>query len=232
MWTCKICCGTTLLLDATMRVSMGGWGYTFFPHRLDQGSGDPISVCLGLLFSDILVSLHPRPGNTREGYLWLTGGEGGDAPRGRGWIDYDHLFRQQAALNPGIQWNVIHPELQATTVLSQSIPGAGMFCSVCQECDHGTHQCALAQLQQPPTRNVPTSSYPTGRSLGRICSSWNDGACLYPGTCNFRHVCSVCFQHSHRARDCRSSSRPRLGTPSQRRLAPQSSQSDQARSST
>ena len=130
---------------------------------------------------------------------------------GRGWIDYDRLFLQQAELNSSLRWNVIHPELQATTVLSQRIPGAGLFCSVCQECDHEAHQCALAQLQLPSTRHTPTSTHPAGCSLGRICSSWNDGACLYPGSCNYRHICLVCFQHSHRARDCRHSARPRKG---------------------
>ena len=130
---------------------------------------------------------------------------------GRGWLDYDRLFRQQAALNPSLQWNVIHPELQATTVLAQRSTGSGSFCTLCQECDHTAQHCALAQLQQPAIKGTPTSSQPPGRNLGRICSSWNDGACLYPGSCTYRHVCSICFQHSHRARDCRLSSRLRTG---------------------
>ena len=37
---------------------------------------------------------------------------------GQGWLYYDRLFRQQAAINPGLQWNAIHPQLQATTVLN------------------------------------------------------------------------------------------------------------------
>ena len=122
---------------------------------------------------------------------------------GQGWLDYDRLFRQQAALNPNLPWNVIHPELQATTILGQRPPGAGSFCTLCQECDHTVQQCALTQLQQPALRSAPTSLRASGRSLGRICSSWNDGACLYPGACNYRHICSNCFQHSHPAKDCR-----------------------------
>ena len=38
---------------------------------------------------------------------------------GQGWLNYDKLFCQQAAINPGLQWNVIHPQLQETTVLNQ-----------------------------------------------------------------------------------------------------------------
>ena len=130
---------------------------------------------------------------------------------GQGWLEYDRLFRQQAALNPGLAWNVIHPELQATTIFGQRSTTFGNFCSLCQECDHSAQQCALAQLQHPAVRSIPTQSRQPGRNLGRICSSWNDGACIYPGTCSYRHICSSCFQHSHRARDCRLSSRPKQG---------------------
>ena len=38
---------------------------------------------------------------------------------GMGWLDYDRLFRQQAALDPSLEWNTVHPSLQATTILSQ-----------------------------------------------------------------------------------------------------------------
>ena len=50
---------------------------------------------------------------------------------GQGWLDYDQLFWQQAVLNPGLRWNIIHPELQATTILSQQSAGSGAFCSLC-----------------------------------------------------------------------------------------------------
>ena len=130
---------------------------------------------------------------------------------GQGWLDYDRLFRQQAALNPSLPWNVIHPELQATTILGQRLTGPVNFCTLCQECDHMAPRCALAQLQQPAVRAASISSRMTGRGFGRICSSWNDVACIYPGTCNYRHVCSNCFQASHPAKDCRLPPRPKPG---------------------
>ena len=55
---------------------------------------------------------------------------------GVGWLDYDCLFRQQAAITPNLQWNIIHPELQATTILGQHLAVSGTFCTLCQECDH------------------------------------------------------------------------------------------------
>ena len=115
----------------------------------------------------------------------------------QGWLEYDRLFRQQAALDQSLPWNVIHPGLQATTILSQRA-GQGTFCSLSQESDHPTHQCATLQLQQPTLRN--SAGQPTSRPVPRcICSSWNEGNCAFPGTCTYRHICMRCFQPSHPA---------------------------------
>ena len=66
---------------------------------------------------------------------------------GQGWLEYDRLFRQQAAIDPTFPWNLIHPGLQATTMLGQSAR-PGTFCSICRETDHSAPQCAMAQLQR------------------------------------------------------------------------------------
>ena len=126
---------------------------------------------------------------------------------GQGWLDYDRLFRQQATIDHNIQWNLVHPGLQATTILSHR-SGQGLFCNLCQECDHAAQQCAMIQLQQPPTRN--NLATPVSRMTSRrICTSWNEGNCAYPGSCTYRHICSRCFQPSHQARDCRLAARAR-----------------------
>lgn len=131
---------------------------------------------------------------------------------GSGWLDYDRLFRQQACINPSLRWNVIHPELQATTILGQRPSAPGTFCNLCQECDHTSAQCALAQLQPAVVRNSqPVSARQPARSSTRVCTSWNDGLCIFPGTCNYRHVCSNCYQSSHTVRDCRQPVRSRSG---------------------
>lgn len=134
---------------------------------------------------------------------------------GQGWLEYDRLFRQQAALDANLPWNLIHPGLQATTILGQRT-GTGTFCSLCQETDHSAPQCAMAQLQQPTMRaSTATTPRTTAR---RICSSWNEGRCAYPGSCSYRHICSRCFLPSHPARDCRMSSRSGTGPSSNRPL--------------
>ena len=127
---------------------------------------------------------------------------------GRGWQDYDRTFRSQAAIDQTMRWNVILPELQACTILGQRSAG-GMYCSLCTGIDHSISQCALSVLQQPLTTHVPASNRrpsnlgdrrPSGIPIP-ICSSWNAGRCIYPGTCSFRHVCATCGQH-HKAHDC------------------------------
>ena len=128
---------------------------------------------------------------------------------GSGWMDYDRLFRQQAAFDPSLSWNIIHPGLQATTILAQRAPSSGLFCTLCQDCDHVASQCALAQLQQQPVQ-VQATRGALPRPSSRICHSWNDGACIHPGTCTYRHVCLNCFQASHPAYDCRAP-RSRVG---------------------
>ena len=122
------------------------------------------------------------------------------------------MFQQQAAIDPGLQWNVIHPQLQATTILGQGRASQGSFCHMCQECDHATSQCALMHLQQGMMRGPPSLSRQANRPPQCICGSWNNGECIFPETCNCRHICSNCRQPTHPARDCQLPPRPRFGT--------------------
>ena len=140
---------------------------------------------------------------------------------GMGWLEYDRLFRQQAALNPSLPWNCMDPGLQASTTLAQRTPAGGSFCTLCHDCDHVAPQCALAQLQQQVVRpaSVITSGPPSRIPSSRVCHSWNEGACTHPGTCTYRHVCLRCF-HDHRVREC--------STPARARPVPRFSRSSEA----
>ena len=99
---------------------------------------------------------------------------------GLGWLHYDQLFRQQATLNRSLQWDVIYPQLQATTILAQHQTGRTGFCTLCQESDHESQQCVLLPLQNLTLRQNSSSQCMTGCFFGRICNSWNDEACIYP----------------------------------------------------
>ena len=159
------------------------------------------------------------PATPLPGICWLTcalssgrpcatvGGGGGG-----GWQEYDRSFRNQAAIDPTLRWNTLLPDLQASTILGHGM-GRGTYCSLCRGVDHQAAQCALTYLQQPlvSSQQSPTAAAisrpPTdsrsraSRPAYRICTSWNLGSCIYPGTCTFRHICLVCRQ-SHRAKDC------------------------------
>ena len=158
-------------------------------------STSDVATCVSLTYAMLLVREALRHG-------------------GQGWMEYDRLFRQQAAIDASLPWNSIQPSPQATTILGQRTPRQGLFCTLCQECDHMAAQCALGQLQQTTTQGSSNQGGTPGPSRGsqRICASWNDGACLYPGTCNFRHICSKCFRSSHKAKNCRAQPRSR-GSP-------------------
>ena len=122
---------------------------------------------------------------------------------GQGWLDYDHAFRQQVAADPTIPWNILNPSLQASTILGRGGTNSGSFCSLCRGVDHSRNQCALSSLHQRESWPMqPPRQFPPRRRLqGDICISWNNGACIYPGQCHYRHVCSIC-QLQHRAKDC------------------------------
>ena len=119
---------------------------------------------------------------------------------GKGWLDYDRLFRQQAASNPSLPWNALHPSLVASTILGQR-PGSGTFCTICQGFDHLPSQCAMAYLQHPTRQGGSLRPVRQGQT---VCWSWNEGRCsFHPALCFRQHVCATCGSSQHRARDCR-----------------------------
>ena len=130
---------------------------------------------------------------------------------GSGWIEYDHIFRQQAATDPCIQWNALSPSLVALTFLG-SRTDQGAFCTLCQEVDHSPQDCALRVLWEPPiscpqgtTESQPcplVSHRMRPETLERICVSWNKGRCAYPGSCTLKHKCATCRIFGHKASDC------------------------------
>ena len=144
---------------------------------------------------------------------------------GQGWLAYDKGFRLQAALDPSLRWNVLEPHIRASTLFAPtpqapSAPGpagsGGANCSICMGVDHLATSCAMAYLESPPPQVTSAANSQPPRPTRRrttvashsLCISWNRGRCLYPSSCSFRHVCSVCFQQ-HPAVDCPNrSSRP------------------------
>ena len=101
-------------------------------------------------------------------------------------------------------WNTLQPGLNASSILGQRTNN-GAFCTLCKGYERLASQCALSYMH-PPVTSPPATAVPTPRSRqtipsrsGRICISWNRGACSYPG-CTFRHVCMSC-REPHLAKD-------------------------------
>ncbi len=142
---------------------------------------------------------------------------------GTGWLEYDRIFRRQAASDPSIQWNVLNPSLMAATVLATSPSQGNSICPHCQAADHRREDCALLSvdpfldtvrqpaISRPPATvqtRPPKSRYtPYGNPTGsnEPCRRYNRGVCPdSASTCRYRHVCSTpdCLAPGHTAPNC------------------------------
>ena len=133
---------------------------------------------------------------------------------GLGWLEYDKIFRQHAALSSSTVRNELNPSFHESTVLSYRA-GLGKVCSLCHELDHTAATCALLALHphassqsqaQPahPTTGSPApgpSWRPRQETIDRISVSWNKGRYTFPA-CIFRHICTVSREKGHRAKEC------------------------------
>ena len=110
-----------------------------------------------------------------------------------GWLNYDRIFRQNAAANPLLSWANLDPSLHASFCAKSSTS----ICTLCNEPDHMAQECAT----RPQHSGLSAQSTSLRPERQRICLSWNAGQCMLPGSCSFLHVCATCKDH-HRARDC------------------------------
>ena len=130
----------------------------------------------------------------------------------KGWIQYDDLFRQQAAKDPKMSWSSLSSTLYAVTFLSQH-QGDSVTCHKCLGSDHPTWSCALFEYQRDGRsvfrdwrgaerkRRRSRSMSPQNRSRHfTICFAWNNGRCSRD-PCRFRHICVKC-EGDHKASKC------------------------------
>ena len=98
---------------------------------------------------------------------------------GKGWMYYDPLFRQQAAINPTLQWSILHPGLLASSLLASTIVGqslmGGTFCTIYQGCDHLASNCAMAYVPQASSRPATRTQ---SQSPTKITSHKNYTSCI------------------------------------------------------
>ena len=129
---------------------------------------------------------------------------------GKGWLLYDQMFRQQAAMSV-TDWSKLNNSLNATTFLQQQ-NGRGRTCIHCMETDHVSNECSLAPLwPERPSAWVCFSVSADSEEKGnkgrssKICYSWNDGQCAigpYCQYCQYCHICAKCSSSSHKVMHC------------------------------
>ena len=176
--------------------------------------------CFGI-YASILSESHPNLSKGLWAYQTFIVREARRS-NGRGWQEYDAMFRQQQASAADLRWGSVNNALYAVTFAApqpttheRSYHRATTVCRWCQEPDHQSVECALAQNlpnQDRSQRGLPTEPRRNTRQLGslssRACYAWNTGKCHYGSECRFHHVCSVkgCGG-AHRANECRLSSK-------------------------
>ena len=72
---------------------------------------------------------------------------------GPGWLEYDRIFRQHAALSASTVWHETNPSLHASTIPSYRA-GPSRVCSICHEPDHTADACAMQVLQPAAPASV------------------------------------------------------------------------------
>ena len=90
---------------------------------------------------------------------------------GLGWLDYDRVFQQQAALDPSLRWNTLHPGIQASTIVGH-VAGSALLCTLCREPDHS--MCPFLSPVTPGVSRLCRSTNCTDWGQGTIfCSGWD-----------------------------------------------------------
>lgn len=161
----------------------------------------------------VLADSHPHLVKHRLAYMCLLIHEG-RKNGGRGWADYDTLFRQHAAAaeqdasDTPPDWSRVEPSLHASCLVGAR-DSDGQLCVLCSGSDHTAHSCALNTLpkqvqtgQQPPPLPTTPSRVKahTTSSTFPICIQWNKGECRQED-CRYCHTCATC-PGQHRAMDC------------------------------
>ena len=155
-------------------------------------------------YTAIVSEAHPSRTKELLAYMRLMVREARRS-NNKGWLCYDRIFRQNAAANPSLSWANLDPSLHSSFCLGSEPPP--MVCSLCNELDHKTEDCALSvpapnqpfPPKTPPARATHSSKQRPARA--KFCLSWNSGQCMLPGTCEYLHECHTCHE-DHRAKDC------------------------------
>ena len=205
-------------MEAVDRAAFSGLPPSLRPKMREVPSIAAWAYCFGQYVA-VLAESHPHLVKDRLTYMCLILSEA-RKNGGRGWSDYDTLFRQHAAAgdqepsHPELQmdWTRLETSLHATYLVGGR-DREGRLCRHCGGSDHEAEWCALRALTHPrtepkpgymPAPSTPPSHYPRGKTRTPttvpICIQWNRGDCSRE-VCRYRHACATC-PGDHRASEC------------------------------
>ena len=163
-------------------------------------------TCAFTTYVAVLAEARPDLTKSRLAYMRNIVREAGRFG-GDGWKTYDYIFRSQAAADQSLDWSELNPSLMLAFFSCNNPWKTINLCTLCQEHDHPSKECALAPLATssallPATSNPKTTARQTPPAASQqICISWNQEACMLPGSCRYKHHCATCG-HDHMAREC------------------------------
>lgn len=189
----------------TREVSSNAFGLNQQPNRREVPDLLSWVQCFGM-YAAVLSSSYPERVQELYAYQTMIVREARRCG-GKGWLSYDQMFRQHAAVR-ATDWSKLNNSLYATTFLQQQ-NGRGRTCVHCMETNHVSNDCSLAPVRpgRLPSQSRTEFSADSdekgnkGRS-SKICYSWNDGRCAIGPYCRYRHICAKCGSNAHKAMHC------------------------------
>ena len=110
----------------------------------------------------------------------------------RAWLDYDTMFRRQAAVSKPEKWAQIN-----NTIWNMC------FRTICKSRSHKTAECTANLTLNPITlehqQPFHATSPPSLLSAPSINCNWKRG-CTFP-SCKYAHLCAICNQ-PYKAKEC------------------------------
>ena len=159
----------------------------------------------------ISIVIDKEPGRARDllayqGMILKASEEGQrEGHYSKAWLDYDIMFRRQAAVTKPEKWAQIN-----NTIWNMCFLRSADYWTTCKSRSHKTAECTAnlplnpftPEHQRPLYAPAPPSLLPAPLNIRSIyCLNWNwKRGCTLP-SCKYAHLCAICNQ-PHKAKEC------------------------------
>lgn len=104
----------------------------------------------------VVAEVHPSRAKDMLAYLRIIVKEAGRS-NNKGWLNYDRIFRQNAASDPSLTWARLDSSLHSSYCIGGPSEALRVACPHCNEFDHSAEECAMSQTCFNSVK-VPSSS--------------------------------------------------------------------------